>query len=162
MKRIFNLLTYLLIVSMSYAVQPAAKLQGVDMSTRIYLQSVENGMMGESAWKSNSNAELSTSSYTTTSTLYYPVKLVDDDEHNMYWFNDTLSGWSVSSSATATVAGPTLTTSTLNFVAGSAGVGIILTGTWSIGDTITLSAPAISTGVLSVSTAAVQILTFTE
>lgn len=120
-------------------------------------------MMGESAWKSNANVSLSTATYNaTTTTLYYNIKLIDDDSNKMYWFNDAISGWSVSSSATATIAGPTLTTTTLNFNAGSAGVGITLTGTWSIGNTITLSAPAISTGVLSVSTAATQLLTFTE
>jgi len=38
---------------------------------------------------------------------------------------------------------------------------VTLTGTWSVGDSIVISAPALDAGCMSVSTAAVQIVTFT-
>lgn len=166
MKAIKHLLTLALclgLVSQSGAIQRAKDLTGVSPEVRLYLDSVEKGMQGESAWKSNAQVSLATSSYITTSTIYFNVQLVDDDNRRMWWFNDAIPGFSVSSTASVTgvTHGATLGSSTLTFYSGSAGASVILTGVWAVGNTITVSAPALSQFISTVSTKSVQVVSFT-
>jgi len=140
----------------------ARDLTGENYSLRYYLQSVEGGMRGEAQYQSNSNMELSTATYSgTTSKIYVPVKIVDDSGLIQQWFSDSVSNFSVSQTIDSTVGQVVLDSSTINFNSGSAGITLTITGTWSIGDSATVSFPALSGGVLSAATSS-QILTFTE
>lgn len=156
----------ILVTSSSFCNQRARNLLSLDPSVRTYLESVQNALQGETVWNSITATEAATSSYTTTTTIYQLIKLVDDDAKPMYWFNDTISGFSVvatvsSSTAISSTAGATIGTDTLSFNAGSAAASIVLTGTWSIGDSIALSAPALSIGIGDVSLSSQAVLTFT-
>ena len=149
-----------------FAMQPAMRLTGQDYNLRVYLDSVQKALQGETVWGSITATEAATSSYTTTTTIYQLIRLVDDDARPMYWFNDTISGFSVvatvsSSTAASSTAGATIGTDTLTFKAGSAAASIVLTGTWSIGDSVALSAPALSIGIGDVSLKSQAVLTFT-
>lgn len=160
------LITFALACVSLHAIQPAMQLTGQDYNLRVYLDSVQKALQGESAWSSITAVQAATSDYTTTTVIYPVIKLVDDDGRPMYWFNDTISGFSKAQSVSGTTAatgtaGATLSTGTLTFVAGSASAMITLTGDWSIGDTVTLSAPALSDFVTSVSLKSQVVLTFT-
>lgn len=141
----------------------AANFLGLDPQFRVYLTSFENGAKGQSVWRSNTNSELSTASYTTTSTIYFKVYLVDSDDARMEWYSGALSSFSVTSTASVTSVthGAALVTDILTFYSGSAKCGVTLTGVWAIGNTVEVSYPAISAGVISAVTNS-QILTFTE
>lgn len=160
------LITFALACVSLHAIQPAMQLTGQDWNLRVYLDSVEKGLQGESAWSSITKVEAATSDYTTTTVIYPVIKLVDDDGRAMFWFNDTITSFSIAQSVGGTTvatgtAGATLSTGTLTFVAGSAAAMITLTGDWSIGDTVTLSAPALSTFVSTVSLKSQVVLSFT-
>lgn len=166
MKHLFLIIVFLCSLMPGFAMQPAMSLTGQDYNLRVYLDSVQKALQGETAWSSIAATEAATSSYTTTTTIYQLIKLVDDDARPMYWFNDTISGFSVvatvsSSTAASSTAGATIGTDTLTFNAGSAAASIVLTGTWSIGDSIALSAPALSIGIGDVSLSSQAVLTFT-
>ena len=166
MKKILSFILCVLMVPAVLAMQPAMDLTGQDVNLRIYLDSVQKALAGKAVWNSIAATESATSAYATTTTIYPLVRLVDDNERPMYWLNDTISGFSVAQSVGGTtvatgVAGATIGTDTLKFVAGSAASSIVLTGAWSIGDTVTLSAPALSIGIGTVSLKSQVVLTFT-
>lgn len=161
MKKFISLFIFLACISFVDAVG-AKDLSGIDYSLKSYLQSLEKGMNGESAYKSYANISLSTATYNATTLSYsFPVNIVDDLNNNMQWFNDEVSTFSVTQSGNATLQGGTLSTGTAQFNSGSSGLTVTLTGTFSIGDYLTVTLPAISSGVISAVTAT-QILTFTE
>lgn len=166
MKKVLSFILCLLMVITVQALQPAMSLTGQDYNLKVYLDSVQKALQGETVWNSITATEAATSSYTTTTTMYQLIRLVDDDARPMYWFNDTVSGFSVvatvsSSTAASSTAGATIGTDTLTFYAGSAPATITLTGTWSVGDSVALSAPALSIGIGTVSLKSQAILTFT-
>ena len=166
MKKVLSFILCVLMVPAVFAMQPALNLTGQDYNLRVYLDSVQKALAGKTVWSSITATEAATSSYATTTTIYPMIKLVDDNERQMYWFNDTISGFSVvatvsSSTAASSTAGATIGTDTLKFVAGSAAASIVLTGTWSVGDSVALSAPALSIGIGTVSLKSQNVVTFT-
>lgn len=156
MKKLF---LFLLVCSAVQANQAAKYLFGESPELREYLQALESGLNGEAQWYSVPTEQLSTASYVTTATIAIPVRLIDDQGKKMYWFNESVSGFSVSDTGASGTA--TLGSSTLLLDGGVAGMVVILSGTWSVGDSVTVSFPAISRGVLNSVTAS-AVLTFTE
>lgn len=141
----------------------AKDLTGTNVQTRDYLKSVEIGMQGDAAWRSYSAIPLSTAVYNaTTQVISFPVQLVGPYNERMQWFNDNVTSFTATQSITASTGGATISDSSPDFYAGSTGITITVTGNeWSIGDTITVSFPALSDGVLDAATSS-QILTFTQ
>lgn len=162
MKKFIGLMLMTIVLSNFIHAVGAKDLSGLTPRVRTYLKSVQKGMEGDSQWKSIANISLSTATYNaTTLAVSFPVYVVDDNDIKMEWFNDTVSTFSVTNSGSLTVKGGTISSSSAVFNGGSSGLTLTLTGTWAIGDYLTVTLPAMSYGVLSAS-GATQILTFTE
>jgi len=162
MKNIILLVFVALFSVFLQAENRADSLTSASPELRQYLSSIEKGMQGDALWRSYSSIELSTATINaTTTTLYFPVQLVDSSNNLMQWFNDTVTPFSVAQSISTSVGQAVLPASSKAFYAGSAGLSVTITGTWAIGDYITVTIPALSDGCLDAVTAT-QILTFTE
>lgn len=155
------LFIFILCTTALFARNGAYNLRDVGPDTRNYLVSVENGLLGETAWRSYSATNLSTSDYTGTNTYYTIVDLVDADNQKMRWLTQSVAGFSVSTGGTAGTFEAALSSSTLSFTAGSAVATLTLTGAFSIGSTVTVSFPALSFGAVSSVTGS-KVLTFNE
>ena len=162
MKRILSLILFCTVFGSSFAAgNPAKDLSGEIPDLRIYLQSIENALLGETTWKSYTATNLATSDYTGTNSYYFRVDLVDADNKPCRWFNQSVAAFSVSTGGTTGTFDAGLSSTTLTFVAGSAPATLTLTGAFSIGSTVTLSFPALSFGAVSAVTAT-KVLTFNE
>jgi hypothetical protein len=162
MNKLFNFIIFLLISFSSFAVDKGlSDLRNLDPDTRFYLNSVQNGILGETIWKSYTASSLSTADYSGTNTYYMRVNLVDADNKDMLWLDQSVASFTVSTGGTTGDHLATLSSGTLSFVDGSATATLTLTGAFSIGSTVTLSFPLLNVGAIS-STVGNRVLTFTE
>jgi len=161
MNNLFILLCFMVFLPAAIANNDASRLRDVGPDTREYLNSVQNALLGETTYRSYDNTEILTSAFTAPTTYYLPVEFVDADNNIARWLTQSISTFSVATSAlTTTVAfSASITTGTLNFVGGSASAVITVTGTPNHGSYVTLTMPAVSSGVISAVTAT-RILTF--
>lgn len=162
MNKFLTILIFAMLNCATFAVDKGlSDLRNLDTDTRVYLKSVENGILGETVWKSYSATQLSTADYTGTNTYYMRVNLVDADNKPMLWFNQSVASFSVSTGGTTGDHLAALSSSTLSFVDGSATATLTLTGAFSIGSTVTVSFPLLDVGAVS-SAIGSRVLTFTE
>lgn len=163
MKKFMNLLfCFFMILPLTLAGGgDASTLTYFQPDAREYLTSVQKLLINDVQWRSYDNLSLSTATYNaSTETVYISADLVDTNDDLLRAFTSSVGTVSFTTAGSGS-GGVTLTTSTLVLSGGSVGFGLTLTGTWSIGNTITVSFPSISLGGLTAVTAS-RILTFSE
>lgn len=163
MKKFINLiLCFFILIPLSMAGGgDASTLTYFKPDARSYLTSVQKLLINDVQWRSYDNLSLSTATYNaSTETVYITADLVDTNDNLLRAFTSSVGTVSFTTAGTGS-GGATLTTATLVLTGGSVGFGLTLTGTWSIGNTITVSFPGISLGGLSASSST-RILTFSE
>lgn len=157
-----KILILLMLVPLALAGGKSAKdFTSLTPDFREYLVSIESGLVNDEKWRSWSSTSVATSNYTSPTTYYLTFDLVDDQNRRMQWFSGSVSSFTVSTSV-AGVFAAALTTDIIDFKAGRGAAGVTLTGSVSIGSTVTVSAPTFTQGVATVSTTGSRILTFTE
>jgi len=157
-----KILLFLMMVPLVAAGGKSAKdFMNMTPDFREYLVSVESGLINDEEWRSLDVSTTSTAAFSSPTTYYLTFDLVDDQNRRMQWFNGSVSAFTVSTSV-AGVFSAALTTDIIDFNAGRGAAGVTLTGSVSIGSTVTVSAPTFTQGVATVSTTASRVLTFSE
>lgn len=157
-----KILLFLMLVPLVAAGGKSAKdFMNMTPDFREYLVSVESGLINDEEWRSLDVSTTSTAAFSSPTTYYLTFDLVDDQNRRMQWFNGSVSAFTVSTSV-AGVFSAALTTDIIDFNAGRGAAGVTLTGSVSIGSTVTVSAPTFTQGVATVSTTASRVLTFSE
>jgi uncharacterized membrane protein len=165
MEMIKYIFTALLLIPLLFAGDKSASdFRNLTPDFREYLISVESGIVNAEQWNSINPVSVATSEYTSPTNYYVNFRIVDSTGRQMQWFNESISGFSVSTSALTTTQDFTalILSDTVTFKAGSAGVGFTVTGEVSIGSLITVSAPLYSSGVATIAATASRVVTFTE